>query len=80
MPDIFVPEDTTGYTSYYLEALNRGLIQRYAGEFAETYRPMLNGKNSMEDLKRIMPRDNMLLNNFVAFAANNGLPARWSIS
>ena len=66
MPDIFVPEDTTGYTSYYLEALNRGLIQRYAGEFAETYRPMLNGKNSMEDLKRIMPRDNMLLNNFVA--------------
>ena len=77
MPDIFVPEDTTGYTSYYLEALNRGLIQRYAGEFAETYRPMLNGKNSMEDLKRIMPRDNMLLNNFVAFAANNGLPARW---
>ncbi len=80
MPDIFVPEDTTGYTSYYLEALNRGLIQRYAGEFAETYRPMLNGKNSMEDLKRIMPRDNMLLNNFVAFAANNGLVGTTSIN
>ncbi len=77
MPDVFVPEDTTGYTSYYLEALNRGLIQRYAGEFAETYRPMLKGKDSKADLERIMPRDNMLLNNFVSFAANNGLPARW---
>lgn len=77
MPDIFVPEDTSGYTSYYLEALNRGLIQRYAGEFAEKYRPMLKEKNSMADLDRIMPRDNMLLNNFVIFAANNGLPARW---
>ncbi len=77
MPDIFVPEDTSGYTSYYMEALNRGLIQRYAGEFAEKYRPMLKGKNTMADLDRIMPRDNMLLNNFVIFAANNGLPARW---
>ncbi len=77
MPDIFVPEDTLGYTSYYLEALNRGLIQRYAGEFAETYRPMLKGKNTLSDLQRIMPRDNMLLNNFVQFAAANGLPSRW---
>lgn len=77
MPDIFVPEDTTGYTSYYLEALNRGLIQRYAGDFAEKYRPMLKGKASMEELNRIMPRDNMLLNNFVTYAAANGLPARW---
>lgn len=77
MPDVFVPEDTTGFTSYYLEALNRGLIQRFAGEFAEKYRPMLNKKNSLKDLDRVMPRDNMLLNNFVTFAANNGLPARW---
>lgn len=77
MPDIFVPEDTLGYTSYYLEALNRGLIQRYAGEFAETYRPMLKGKNTLSDLQRIMPRNNMLLNNFVQFAAANGLPSRW---
>ncbi len=77
MPDIFVPEDTVGYSSYYVEALNRGLIQKFAGDFAETYRPMLNGKKSMEALNRIMPRDNMLLNNFVSFAAKEGLPARW---
>lgn len=76
MPDIFVPEDTTGYTSYFVEAQNRGLIQRYAGDFAEKYRPLLK-KKSMEELNRILPRDNMLLNNFVNYAAENGLPARW---
>lgn len=76
MPDIFVPEDTTGYTSYYLEALNRGLIQRFASDFAEKYRSLIKNK-SMTELNRVLPRDNMLLNNFVSFAAENGLPARW---
>ncbi|MDE6338441.1 MAG: peptidase S41, partial [Muribaculaceae bacterium] len=76
MPDIFVPEDTIGYSSYYLEALNRGLIQKFAGEFAEKYRPMIKNK-TLAELNRILPRDNMLLNNFVSYAADNGLPARW---
>lgn len=77
MPDIFVPEDTLGYTSYYVEAINRGLIQKFAGDFAETYRPMLNGKKTLEALYRVIPRDNMLLNNFVSYASEQGLPARW---
>lgn len=76
MPDVFVPEDTIGYSSYYLEALNRGLIQRFAGDFSEKYRPLIKEK-SMAELNRVLPRDNMLLNNFVSFAAENGLPARW---
>lgn len=76
MPDVFVPEDTTGITSYYLEALNRGLIQKFAGEFAEKYRPMIK-KKTIDDLMRVMPRENMLLQSFVSYAAANGLPARW---
>ena len=27
MPDLFVPEDTTGYTSYYINVVNNGLIR-----------------------------------------------------
>lgn len=77
MPDIFVPEDTTGYSSYYLEALNRGLIQRFAADFADAYRPMLGKNKNIDALLRMLPRDNTLLNNFVGFAAKNGLPARW---
>lgn len=77
MPDIFVPEDTTGYTSYFIEAVNQGLIQKFANDFADSYRGLMNGKRDLETLYRILPRDNMLLNNFVNYAASRGLPARW---
>lgn len=76
MPDVFVPEDTTGYTSYYLEAVNKGLINSFAQYMADTYRPMMKDK-SVESMMRILPRDNTLLQNFVSYAANKGLPARW---
>ena len=76
MPDVFVPEDTTGYTSYYLEAVNKGLINTFAQYMADSYRPMMKDK-SLESMMRILPRDNTLLQNFVSYAANKGLPARW---
>lgn len=76
MPDIFVPEDTTGYTSYFVEVSNKGLIQKYASDMADRYRPLMKFK-TIEDMARIMPRDNMLLNNFVSYCAANGVPARW---
>lgn len=77
MPDLFVPEDTTGYTSYYVDASNLGLIQRFAREMANTYRPMMRGEKSVKEMERIIPRENALLTAFVSFAAANGLPARW---
>lgn len=76
MPDIFVPEDTTGYTSYYVEAANQGLIQKFAADMASTYRPLMKEK-TLEAMMRILPRDNMLLNSFVTYASKKGLPARW---
>lgn len=76
MPDVFVPEDTTGYTSYYLEAVNKGLINTFAQYMADSYRPMMKDK-SVESMMRILPRDNTLLLNFVSYAASKGLPARW---
>lgn len=77
MPDVFVPEDTTHLTGYYIEASNLGLLQKFAMHLADTYRPMMNGTKSLEQLERILPRDNALLTAFVDYAAKNGLPARW---
>lgn len=77
MPDIFVPEDTIGYTSYYMNVMNRGLIQKYAYTVSDRYRNIMNGNKSLERLLKVLPRDNTLLENFVDFAANNGVPARW---
>ena len=78
MPDVFVAEDTTGYTSYYIEATNLGLIQKFARDMADSYRPMMRGSKDKETMSRIMARDNSLLTAFVEYAASRGLPARWS--
>lgn len=77
MPDIFIPEDTTGYTSYYINVANKGLIQKFAFSVADKYRSMLNGVKDVDRLLKILPRDNTLLDNFVSYAAKNGVPARW---
>ncbi|MDE5869483.1 MAG: S41 family peptidase [Muribaculaceae bacterium] len=76
MPDIFVPEDTVGVTSYYIEAVNKGLIQKFCHEMAEKYRPLMKEK-TLAYMNRIVPRDDSLLNLFVDWAVEKGLPARW---
>ena len=76
-PDVFVPEDTTGVTSYYIAVSNAGLIQSYAYKVAESYRPVLAKVKTEEQLYHTLPRDNTLLQNFVSYAAERGVPARW---
>lgn len=77
MPDIFVPEDTVGVTNYYIKVANKGLLQKYAYQVADKFRELAEGIDDTEHLTRILPRDNTLLNNFVKYAAQNGVPARW---
>jgi carboxyl-terminal processing protease len=77
MPDIFVPEDTIGYTTYYINVANDGLLQKYAFKVADNYRDILKGVKSLDKMLVVIPRDEMLLNNFVNYAAANGHPARW---
>ena len=77
MPDIFVPEDTSGYTSYYVAILNKGLLQDYSFRLADSYRTLAKNVTSVTQLERMLPRDQTLLENFVAYAAKKGVPARW---
>ncbi len=77
MPDIFVPEDTTGITSYYIAVSNAGLIQKYAYKVADNYRSVLSQAKSVEQIRKSLPRDITLLQGFVQYASANGVPARW---
>lgn len=77
MPDVFVPEDTIGFTSYYVSVSNKGLITKYAFEVAEKYRSVTKNVKTIEELERVIPRDQTLLEGFVDYAASNGVPARW---
>lgn len=77
MPDIFVPEDSTGRTGYLINVTNAGLIQQYAYQLADRYRDRIGGIKSIEDFKKILPDDDTLLEGFVDYAAAHGVPARW---
>jgi len=77
MPDIFIPEDTAGVTSYYTEVVNRGLIPRFSMQLADRYRRAMGNSRDMDKLLRSLPNDNALLQQFADFASGEGVPARW---
>lgn len=77
MPDIFVPQDTAGFTSYYINVMNQGLVQKFSFDLTDRYRALLRDVRTTGQLMQVIPGDETLLQNFVDYAANNGEPSRW---
>ncbi|MDE5594142.1 MAG: peptidase S41, partial [Muribaculaceae bacterium] len=77
MPDVFVPSDTTGYSSYYVNVSNAGLLQKYAYELADLNRDEFSKAKTVDELLKMLPSDATLLQSFVSYAAQKGVPARW---
>ncbi len=77
MPDLFVPNDTTGYTSWYLNVLNKGLINKYTFEYADRHRETLSKSVNGNDMTDLLPDDDTLLQDFVEYARRNGVAPRW---
>ena len=77
MPDVFVPSDTTGYSSYYLSVANAGLLQKFAYEYADLNRADLSKAKNVNELLRLLPSRDVLLSAFIHYAVGNGVPARW---
>lgn len=77
MPDVFVPSDTTGFTGYYLNIVNAGLIQKYAFDYADSHREELKKAKTTDELLALLPPDDVLLRDIVNYATKAGIPARW---
>ena len=77
MPDVFVPNDTSGITNYYLKIANAGLLQKFAFDYCDSNRDKLNQSEDANDLLNKLPSDETLLQSFVKYATQNGIPARW---
>lgn len=77
MPDIFVPNDTAEITSYYLNVLNKGLLQKFSFDFTDRHRAELKNAGSVNAMLKVLPPDEELLVEFVDYAKSNGVPARW---
>lgn len=77
VPDIFVPHDTTGITSYYMEVVNAGLLQRYAFTYCNSNRPSLSKMEDYKQFLRVAPSDDALIKDFADYASRNGIAPRW---
>ena len=74
-PDIFVPEDTLGITSYYKEAAISGLILQFAFEYTDENRAKLTELGNYNAITKHLTKQN-IVDKFATYADKNGLKRR----
>ena len=74
-PDIFIPEDTVDFSSYFLEAAMSGLILQFAFEYTDKYRPKLSSFETMPELSAYLDKQNTV-DKFASYADKKGLRRR----
>lgn len=75
MPDIFVPQDTTGISSWLIEVNNKGIILQYSFEYTDKNRTKLAEYTNQEDLHDYLAKQN-LVQQFVRYADKKGVKRR----
>lgn len=75
VPDFFIPQDTTGYTSYLGLVNQSGLISKYAFEYTDKNRNKFENMQNYKELISYLDRRNMV-EDFVRFAEKNGIKRR----
>ena len=75
MPDIFVPQDTTGVTSYFSSAVNRGLTVQFCFQYTDQNRQKLKKYETADELLKYLKTQN-ILEKFARFAESKGLKRR----
>src|SRR3989339_768987 len=72
MPDIFIPLDTAGYTTYLRAVINKGLVYKFAFQYADNNRKKLSGFQDPEKLEFYLNGQNLSAE-FNRFAALQGI-------
>ena len=75
MPDIFVPQDTTGLTSYSTEVISKGLSVQFAFQYTDNNREKLNKYDTEESLLKYL-RSQGVIEQFVRYAESKGVKRR----
>ena len=75
MPDIFVPQDTTGVTSYLSTVIGRGLTIQFTFQYTDNNRKKLSEYETEEELLNYLRRQG-LVEQFVRFADSKGVKRR----
>ena len=72
MPDYFVPVDTTGYSDYYSQIVQKALVYHFAFEYSDKHRDELKILKSAGDFITYLKKQN-ILSQFVGYAQKEGI-------
>ena len=72
MPDIFIPADTTGNSTYLFKLMQKGLIYQFAFDYADKHREELSHLKSGIEFSDLL-RKRSILNEFLQYAVKNGV-------
>ena len=73
MPDLFVPADTTGNSTYLFKLIQKGLVYQYAFDYADKHREELSHLKSGSDFTALFKKRS-IFNDFLQYAVKNGVP------
>ena len=79
MPDIFVAQDTTGYSKYYSDVVRKSLINKFSFKYVDTNRSKFSELKTYTDVEKYLDSRNVL-NKFYEFAEKNGIKRDRSMS
>lgn len=79
MPDVFVAQDTTGYSTYYSNVVRKSLINQYSFKYVDSRRSDFAGLKTYADVENYLDADNVLTK-FYDYAAKNGVKRDHSLS
>ncbi len=75
MPDVFIPRDTIGINSYYINVMNNGLVYESAFLYTDKNRQRLESFKTWEELDAYLSYQ-PLVQNLVSLAENKGIRHR----
>lgn len=75
IPDIFIARDTTGMTSYFMEAHRTGLMFTFAYDFVDRHRSHIGTETDLDKISAYLDRQGVV-EQFARFAEKNGLKRR----
>ena len=75
MPDIFIPRDTTGVTSYFSNVVNTGVLNLFTLEYSDQNRAKLSSFKTYQELYSYLKKQ-PLLDKFTNYAVSKGIRKR----
>ena len=75
MPDVFVPRDTTGVSTYLAEAINKGTIRQWAFAYTDNNRKTLTKYDNLVKMVQYLNTQS-IVPRFVKYASQNGIKRR----